>query len=111
MVDGTPGFVWDGVWQIHILVNEGQVLPILIMAPRGIWRLKHRDSRFLCFKCGQVDHAWWACKAQPRTSVEDIPEWHVGLGDHVDRIVYPNFLGRRSETEWRMRLNVALAKS
>ena len=33
MVDRTPDFVWDGVWQVHILVNEGHVLPKLILTP------------------------------------------------------------------------------
>ncbi len=41
MVDGTPGFVWDGVWQVNIKVFEGQVLPTLIWALKGNWRLKH----------------------------------------------------------------------
>ena len=111
MVDGTLGFVWDRVWQVHIRVDDGQVLPTHILAPRGNWRLKHRVSRFLCYKCGHTDHAWWACKAQPRPSVEDSPEWHMGLGDHVDRIAPPDFSGCRNDVEWKMRLNAALAKS
>jgi hypothetical protein len=111
MVEGKPGFIWDGVWQVHIKVYEGQVLPTLILAPKGNWRLKHRDSRFLCYKCGHYDHAWWACKAQPRTSADDDPEWHVGLGPHVDRIVFPNFSGCKSDVDWQMRMNAALARS
>ena len=51
MVDGTPGFIWDGNCQVHLIVNDGLVLQTLILAPRSIWRLKHQDSRFLCFKC------------------------------------------------------------
>ena len=111
MVEGAAGFVWDGVWQIHILVTEGLVLPTIILAPRGNWRLKHRDSRFLCFKCGSPSHAWWACRAQARTSVEDVPEWHVDLGDHVDRVVLPNFSAGISVKAMGQELNEAIRES
>ena len=111
MVDGTPGFIWDRVWQVNILVTDGLVLPMIILAPRGNWRLKHRDSRFLCYKCGSPSHAWWACRAQPRLSVEDIPEWHIDLGDHVDRNVLPNFVEGASVKEMGQELNDAIRRS
>ena len=103
--------MWDGVWQVHILVTEGLVLPTIILALRGNWRLKHRDSKFLCFKCCSLSHAWLACRAQARTSVEDVPEWHVDLGDHVDRVVLPNFSKGISVKEMGDELNEAIRKS
>ncbi len=106
-----PRLCLGWVWQVHIRVFDGQVLPTLILAPKGNWRLKHQDSRFLCYKCGHYDHAWWACKAQPRPSAEDSPEWHVGLGNHMDRIVMPNFSGCKNDVEWMMRMNAALARA
>ena len=50
MEEGKPGFIWDGVGQVHVLVTEGLVLPTIILAPRGNWRLKHRDRKVIVFQ-------------------------------------------------------------
>ena len=54
---------------------------------------------------------WWACRVQPRHSAEDVPEWHVDLGHHIDRIVLPRYEEGASVKEMCQELNEAIKRS
>ncbi|MCP3679864.1 MAG: hypothetical protein GY782_06155, partial [Gammaproteobacteria bacterium] len=111
MEPDKPGFVWDGVWNVHLKVNDGIELPTLILVDKGNWRLKHRNSKFICYKCGSPSHPWWKCRALPRTSVEDVPEYNIDYGEHVDRIILPKFEKEMTLLERGQCLNAAVKKS
>ena len=57
------GWVWSGEWVVRLKLGEGVVLPTFISAGGEVWDIRLDGSPSACFKCGDLSHLAYQCRA------------------------------------------------